>query len=335
MKPQPIPIYRERGRTYHADACVPLVEATARGELRYEAFGRGAYPGRPLPRGVLPGLRGVGVLDAARPQSWGLDWHRNEGIELTLLETGRMPFAVEGRRRFRLAPGDLTITRPWQPHRVGDPTLGFGRLHWFILDVGVRQPHQEWHWPDWLVLAREDLDELTGFLRGNERPVWRAGPEIEACFRKIGGRLAGARMPAAATALAVYLNEVFLLLLQMFRARRVPLSRSLTSARRSTELFLRALPSNLGERWTLDSMAESCGLGITRFAHYCRQITNQTPLQYLNRLRVERAAELLRARGGRRVTDVALDCGFSSSQYFATVFRRYFRCAPRAYRARR
>ena len=51
---------------------------------------------------------------------WGLDWHRNEGIEFTWLEQGTLPFATDDVETV-LRPGDLTITRPWQRHRVGAP----------------------------------------------------------------------------------------------------------------------------------------------------------------------------------------------------------------------
>jgi AraC-like DNA-binding protein len=46
---------------------------------------------------------------------------------------------------------------------------------------------------------------------------------------------------------------------------------------------------------------------------------------------VARAAELLRTTR-RSVTDIAFDVGFSSSQYFATVFRRYTTLSPAEYR---
>jgi AraC family L-rhamnose operon regulatory protein RhaS len=334
MATQSVPIFRDHGRTYHADSCVPVVEAVKRGELRMEARARGTYPGKPLPAGILPGLRSVGYWDAMQKQSWGLPWHRNEGIELTFLETGRTPFALV-HRQFVLQPGDLTITRPWQPHRVGNPAVGIGRLHWIILDVGVRQPHQTWRWPRWLVLSKSDLRDLTAYLRGNEKPVWRAGAEIQRCFRQIGGALPGENTRGGWSRLAVFINELFLLLLGMFRERNVPLSKSLTSARRSTELFLASLRSSLSEKWTLEGMAKCCGLGTTRFVHYCRQITNQTPLHYLNTLRVEKACAMLKRDPKRSVTDIALDCGFTTSQYFATVFRRHARCSPRAFRAGR
>jgi AraC-like DNA-binding protein len=333
MDPRSIPTYREGGRVYHADSCVPLVEAVKRGDVFIASAARGTYPGRPLPRGVLPGLRTTGYWDASREQTWGLARHRNEGIELTFLETGRMPFALD-RGRFNLEPGDLTITRPWQPHRVGNPHIGIGRLYWLILDVGVRQPHQAWRWPSWIVLAPEDLGELTRILRESERPVWKASAAIQDGWRQIGQVVSADRAAGWSSRLAVHVNALFLHLLEMFRARRVTLTKSLTSARRSTSLFLDALRGTLAEKWTLESMARASGLGITRFVHYCRQVTNRTPIQYLNQLRVDRACALLRNEPRRSITDIALDCGFSSSQYFATVFRRIARFTPRDYRRR-
>ena len=131
---KPLPIYKEHGRTYHADSCDPLVEAVARGELILEAFARDNYPGRPLEAQTLKGLQSVGYWDATQEQSWGLPWHRNEGLELTFLETGNLAFSL-GNRTWQLVPDAFTITRPWQPHKVGNPNVGVGRLHWIIIDV--------------------------------------------------------------------------------------------------------------------------------------------------------------------------------------------------------
>jgi AraC-like DNA-binding protein len=55
---------------------------------------------------------------------------------------------------------------------------------------------------------------------------------------------------------------------------------------------------------------------------------------YTTRCRVEQAAKLLHETK-RSVTDIAMDLGFSSSQYFATVFKPYTRCSPRTARRSR
>jgi AraC-like DNA-binding protein len=80
-------------------------------------------------------------------------------------------------------------------------------------------------------------------------------------------------------------------------------------------------------------MAKRCGLGRTRFAALCRRITGDSPLTLVNRLRVDRAKQALKATEAP-VTAIALECGFGSSQYFARVFRRFTGMEARGYRLR-
>lgn len=335
--PPLLPIYEEHGRKYQADACEPVVRAARSGEARLVTLARGQYPGRRLPRGGLVGVKTIGYWDADHDQTWGLPLHRNEGIELTFLERGHLDFVADG-QAYRLQPDDLTVTRPWQQHQVGDPNVAAGRLHWLILDVGVRRPDQPWRWPPWLVLTREDRQQLTHILRHNEQPVWPATAEIRRSFHQIGVAVEQGQSGGSLSRLAVRLNELLLLILEMFRHRRVPLDESLSATRRSVQLFLadlRQTPAHLAEEWTLRRMAASCGLGTTRFVSYTKQLTNMTPNQYLNHCRLETAARLLKEQPDLSITQVALACGFSSGQYFSTAFRRQHRCTPRAYRAER
>jgi AraC-like DNA-binding protein len=332
-----IPIYQQQRRTYEADTCRPVVEAVEAGQLRHVALARGHYPGLRLARNALPGVKVVGFWDAGHRQDWGLDWHRNEGIELTFLESGRLGFAVEGKES-HLRAGDLTFTRPWQQHRVGDPHIDAGRLHFLILDVGVRRPHQTWCWPPWIVLTADDLRQLTAILRHNEQPVWHATTDIAQCFRRISAAVQADRQGSSISSLAVHLNQLWLLVLEMFRGQEVPLDASLSSARRTTELFWLDLCQNVNHlalEWTVRGMARRCGMGVTNFIHHSKQLVNMTPIQYLNHCRLTAAARLLRERPDRSVTQIALACGFASSQYFATLFRRQFGVTPRAFRSER
>lgn len=328
------PIYKGHGETYAADTCAPVANAVKRGMIRQETLVHGHYPGRKLRQHALPGVKTVGFWDAALPQDWGLPWHRNEGLELTYLESGRLAFAVDG-RHCTLKPGDLTITRPWQLHRVGDPNVTAGRLHALIVDVGVRRPHQAWKWPPWLVLAKLDQLELTTMLRQNEQPVWRATDLLQRCFQQIAMAVETDRDGSNVSRLTLHLNELFLLLLEMWRHSKITLDASLSSSLRTVEMFLHGLASNLGDlgqEWTLPKMASYCRLGVTHFVHHCKRVTNMTPLQYLNHCRLEVARRLLVEQSVRSVTDIAMECGFNSPQYFATAFKHHFGCSPREYR---
>ncbi len=318
-----------------ADTCQPLERAWKQGEVALEAYARGTYPGQALDDGTLPGLKTVGYWDAPRGQDWGLDWHRNEGIEFTYLAKGSVGFAT-GRGAWQLRGGDLTITRPWQRHRVGNPNIGACRLHWLMIDVGVRRPQQPWRWPEWVVLSEPDLERLTNLLRHCEEPVWRGGAAIGRVFGRIGELVSGGRPDASRESrLTLAINEVLVELLDLLERQVVELDDQLSTVRRTVEYFLtEELPAQVELDWDLASMAAHCGLGRTRFAHYVQEYTNMTPIRYLTRCRVERGERLLRGRPDMAVTDIAYACGFGSSQYFATVFGQLRGCTPQEFRQR-
>ena len=289
-----------------------------------------------IPAKVLPGLSTLGFWDAIGEQDWGLDAHRNEGLEIVLIETGHTDFEVDGARH-RLQAGSLTVTRPWELHALGSPYLGPGRIHWLIVDVGVRRPNQEWKWPPWVVLTPGDLRELTGKLRRTKQSVWRATPEVLQTFRSLARCLESADLPRETSRIAALVNLLLVGLLDALRGQNSTEDESLVSVQRTTELFLKDLVSNphsLREPWTLASMAEHCGVGSTAFVKYCRILTNTSPLDYLTRCRIDWAARCLLESPATPVTKIAFECGFASSQYFATQFRRYRGCTPREFRKR-
>ena len=325
-----IPIFREETETYHADRCQELVRAVENGEITQETWVHGHYPGKPLPATFLRELKTVGYWSAKKPQSWGLDWHRNEGIEITYLESGTLDYSVGNGTFHRLKPGNLTITRPWQRHRLGNPHIGVNRLHWLIFDVGVRQPHQVWKWPNWLILTPNDLAELDNILRNNETPVWEAGKEIAACFdhlSKIADQEVDLRHGSRLTLL---INDLFLNLLEMLRSQNPSLNDALSTSYRSVELFLDELAQDiiqLSRPWTLKSLAAACGVGATSFVSNCKRITNQTPNEFLVTQRLAFAAKYLESTE-MTVNQIAEQCGFGSSQYFATVFQKKYEMPP-------
>lgn len=327
-------VFRSDNELFHADSCEPLKQAADRGEVRIVALGRGSYPGTRLPSNDLKEVSLTGYWDASHDQSWGLGWHRNEGIEFSFVEAGRVPFEVDG-KSYTLEPGAFTITRPWQDHRVGNPNVPACRYHWLIVDVGVRRPNQPWHWPSWLLYPKAGLERLTTILRQNEQPVWRATNEIAHCYRRLGKAAGAGATPENITRIKIVINELIVALAEMFESRKPPLDESLSSSERAIRLFLEELPRRVDEPWTLESMAQQCGLGRSTFAAYCKEITNASPVDYLTRCRVDAAAKMLRASPEMTITEVAFACGFQSSQYFATVFRERLGCPPREWRNRK
>jgi AraC family L-rhamnose operon regulatory protein RhaS len=331
----PAPIYQNGADLFEIDNCGPQLRAMREGKLELRALSKGHYPGMRMNSNVLPGLTHLGFWDCREAQDWGLEAHRNEGLEIVFLETGGMGFEVDGRKH-SLHAGNLTVTRPWQLHKLGDPNIGRGRLCWIILDVGVRRPNQEWRWPSWVVLSPRDLGDLTRMLRQGEQAVWLAHPRMRQVFRELADCVLRWKEPRTASRLAVAVNRLLVELLDVLAEQQRDESPDLASRRRTVELFLKDLaenPASGAEPWTLEAMAARCGLGITSLAKYCRELVNCGPMAYLGLCRLEHAARLLRGEPGLSVTEVAMSCGFNSSQYFATLFQRHYGRTPTSYRA--
>lgn len=322
--------YEADGVVYHADTCLPLVDAVKRKKLKFKALARYTYPGDRLNEDTL-GLNSVGYWDANEPQDWGLDWHRNEGIEIHFLESGTMPYSQEN-KELELSPNHLTITRPWEAHKVGNPSIGMGKFYWVIIDLDVRRPHQNWDWPDWIMLAPNDLLRLTTILRQNEKWLWKADKKIRDCFKRIGEAVDTDNEGSNSSRIRLLVNYLLILLLDLLNTNEVVLNESLTDSSRSVKLFLNELKNNLPEAWTIELMAKSAGVGITRFTHHCKQLTNLTPMRYLSMKRVEMAKNILMENKNLSIAEVAYSCGFATSQYFSTIFKRHEKCTPLEFR---
>jgi len=327
------PTYRMGHKRYGIDTCEPQKEAVREGKIEFHALTKGHYPGTLMRKGILPGLNSIGFWDANTSQDWGLNAHRNEGIKIVFFETGTCDLVMD-QKTFNLHAGNFLVTRPWQLHKFGAPNIGRGRLHWMILDVGVRRPHQDWSWPKWIVMTREDLADLTERWQRIKNPMWTSTPSIAQSFRELARCITAWGQPHAVSRMAVHLNLLLIGVLDALAEQQTHENGQLTSRKHAVEMFFRELKDgniDLGELWTLDRMASHCNLGVTAFSKYARELVNIGPVEYLNQCRLERAAQQLRAGPEHSITDIAFANGFNSSQYFATRFRRRFRMSPRRF----
>lgn len=81
----------------------------------------------------------------------------------------------------------------------------------------------------------------------------------------------------------------------------------------------------------LEDLADVANMNPKYFCRFFRSITHQTPIDYVNRYRVEKAAQMLYGTG-LPVTDICMECGFSDSSNFIKVFRKYKGMTPKQYR---
>ena len=81
----------------------------------------------------------------------------------------------------------------------------------------------------------------------------------------------------------------------------------------------------------LDELARCSHMSSGHFSRMFKAVTGKTVKQYINELRLSKAAGLLK-NTDMTVTETAIYCGFSDSNYFSRLFKRTYDKTPCEYR---
>lgn len=83
---------------------------------------------------------------------------------------------------------------------------------------------------------------------------------------------------------------------------------------------------HLCEEISLEMLAEQCSLSTSQFKQKFSNTIGTPPRNYINLKKIEYSKQLLST--GVPITQVAMDLGFSTSSYFATVFKKFTTLSP-------
>ncbi len=91
--------------------------------------------------------------------------------------------------------------------------------------------------------------------------------------------------------------------------------------------------SNLDKELTLELLSEVASFSPFHFHRIFKAMVGETINDYCNRLRLQKSAGMLIAYPDMSITEIAMDCGFSSSSHFARSFKKYFLVSASSYRS--
>ena len=78
---------------------------------------------------------------------------------------------------------------------------------------------------------------------------------------------------------------------------------------------------------SVDDLAKEASMGTSSFHRTFKEMTGDTPLQYLKKIRLLKAKNLL-VHEGKRVEEAATEVGYASPSQFSREFKRYFSVPP-------
>jgi AraC-like DNA-binding protein len=258
--------------------------------------------------------------------------HRDEGLEIIYLEKGALNWHVEGRVE-RVTAGSVYFSLPWESHGSADEYEPGHFWHWvhFRLEGRTDQPRRRFGFHRDFGLSAAEGRELSERLVAQPRRTVPATARMAWLLPALVEELA---RPASEHSQGYLTALARLVLLEMRRCLdSTPAPARAGASRARVERFVAGLATRCAEPWTVEAMAAECGLARARFAVLCEELSGDSPVNLVNRLRIEQAKRALRDTAAA-VTEIAFAGGFSSSQYFARVFRRFTGLDARTYRAR-
>lgn len=85
------------------------------------------------------------------------------------------------------------------------------------------------------------------------------------------------------------------------------------------------------EKITIDELAKIAHMSRSTYLRHFKESCNCTPQEYLTKVRVSKAIEMLR-RTDLSITQISQDCGFFDSSHFSHIFYTIEGCSPSVYR---
>lgn len=127
------------------------------------------------------------------------------------------------------------------------------------------------------------------------------------------------------------LGALFELLGTIYKFHHYTENNKISSTEKKFKPLLEFIENNYMHPITLKQMAQISCMSTSHFATIFRSFFGETPMEYVNSYRIERACLLL-TNTNLSVTEITYRCGFNDSAYFVKVFKKYKKMTPKKYR---
>lgn len=239
-------------------------------------------------------------------------WH--EELELIRVQSGEVHFGIND-DEFIAHEGDLVFVDTGDFH-YGDSVSLQNQLNFIVFGKTIISPHYHHsHFAHPLITADKlkeyGLYDLTGRL-----------------FDSVQSELSE-KQPYYQDIVTSLLRE-FLYRLKRCHPRMAGGSNSVThrtETLRDMQQIMSYIDEHYSENITLTSAAEKMNFSESHFSKVFKKLTGINFITYVNAVRIEQAASLLRG-SDTKITDIALACGFGNIRSFNRTFKEYTGYTP-------
>lgn len=274
---------------------------------------------RKCPIPDIVNLGHVRYNEAERP----LDRHTHLNcFEVCYHYAGRQRYAV-GDQEYITKCGDLFLTFPNEEH--GSGTAPEEKSSFFYLIFHCMPDTR-----NFMGLPEADSDWVRNVLWSCRNRVFNGNAEIRSILSQVldiyfaGGPMQISRITAL-------LTRFFFLLCQCILESSDAVQQRIPSDIADIVAYIE---EHLYETISVEELAQRIHLSDSQFKRKFKRYIGFTPYDYIVRQKILCAEEMLRGTA-LAVTQISFDLGFSSSQHFSSVFKKYTGSTPIAFRRAR
>ncbi len=254
----------------------------------------------------------------------GLEPHAHKGFELTYISEGETVWVLEDGRELRLVGGSAALIQPGVGHHGKYQVITPSRLFWLVFNPAAEGAAEG------SIFFADDLANINELLTKAGNMVWQADANLRQSFELFHDALVSKseddqeRLPRAfcrAASCQLIISAV----------RSIGRKECGSKGASLLEEARRLMSEKLDDPPSIPELAARLGVSSAFFSARFKEESGLTPGDYLRRMRCEKACELLKNKR-LSITEIALESGFSTSQHFSDVFKRYVGVSPRQFR---
>lgn len=265
-------------------------------------------------------------LERVHDTSWSMEPNRHDSFEMVYIKKGLAIFEING-EPVQVGPNDIIIIKPEQYHKfIVQSESG---CEFIVLNFKFVSRNKD-------EVSRVSLHDFLNFVENRETGAYitlkvSQKNEIITLLNRILREQQNKEIESEFLSNLLVL-ELFVLL---SRALKTEWENSIrdksTKLRELISISVNYIKNNFERDISLEDIARYVFLSPGYFIRAFREETGTSPINYLLKIRVERAMELL-ADTDDRIIDIALAVGFSSQQRFTEMFKKHTGMTPTQYR---
>lgn len=248
--------------------------------------------------------------------------HSHDCLEINLIQKGSGHYLIEN-CTYPINEQDIFIINNVEHHMA----VHDGSLSMLVI---VFEPGFVWSSPDEYSFLNPFFQQKKAFSNTVDKAYPQYGEMLD-CLRRMQEEYAACEegwklmLKSNLLMFLAYLNRYYMSFHSLYESSGQEQG---YSRLRSTVEYIHA---HFDRNLTLQELARQAAMGKSYFSSYFSDTMKMTVFDYIERVRVNHAAMLLKATSDN-ILDIALQSGFHSSSYFNRVFKKIMKMTPGAYR---